>query len=114
MVVIVVGCTGGASGGGFGEHGGGCPAGCRACAMLPAPPLQAAASTTTTTNAASAEMDPLQARQVRTGGRLVVAADAPRRDDQLIAIPSLQSALCSWRQTKTPNLSARLQSPAAQ
>ena len=113
MVVIVVGCTGGASGGGFGEHGGGCPAGCRACAMLPAPALQAAASTTTT-NAASAEMDPLQARQVRTGGRLVVAADAPRRDDQLIAIPSLRSALCSWRQTRELNLSARLQRPAAQ
>jgi peroxiredoxin len=82
--------------------------------MLPAPALQAAASTTTTTNAASAEMDPLQARQVRTGGRLVVAADAPQRDDQLIAIPSLRSALCSWRQTKTLNLSARLQRPAAQ
>src|SRR5215472_5114340 len=88
MVVTVVGCAGGASGGGFGEHGGGCPAACRACAILPAPPLQAAASTTTT-KAASAEMDPLQARQVRTGGRLVVAAVAPRRDDQLIAIPSL-------------------------
>ena len=25
MVVTVVGCSGGASGGGFGEHGGGCP-----------------------------------------------------------------------------------------
>src|SRR5262249_30948579 len=34
-------------------------------------------------------MDRLQARQVRTGGRLVVTADAPRRDDQLMAIPSL-------------------------
>ena len=54
--------------------------------------------------------DPLQAR---TGSRLVVAADAPRRDDQLIAIPSPRSALRSWRQTKTPNLSARLQRPAA-
>src|SRR5215472_12518806 len=88
MVVTVVGCAGGASGGGFGEHGGGCPAGCRACAILPTPALQAVASRTTT-NAASAEMDRLQARQVRTGGRLVVTADAPRRDDQLMAIPSL-------------------------
>jgi hypothetical protein len=25
MVVTVVGCSGGASGGGFGEHGSGCP-----------------------------------------------------------------------------------------
>ena len=25
MVVTVVGCSGGASGGGFAEHGGGCP-----------------------------------------------------------------------------------------
>src|SRR4029077_7757498 len=54
----------------------------------PDPALQAAASTMTT-NAASAEMDRLQPRQVRTGGRLVVAAHAPGRDDQLIAIPSL-------------------------
>src|SRR6266566_1093859 len=113
MVVTVVGRAGGASGGGLGEHGGGCPADCRACAVLPAPPLQAAASTTAAT-AGSAAIDHPQARQARTVGRLVVAADAPRRDDQLIAFPSLRSALRSWRQAKTPNLSARLQRPAAQ
>src|SRR5437867_11596959 len=99
MVMTVVGCAGGASGGGFGEHGGGCPAGGRAWAVLPAPPLQAAASTTAAT-AGSAAIDHPQARQVRTVGRLVVAADAPRRDDQLIAIPSLRPAPCSWRQTR--------------
>src|ERR1019366_41644 len=112
MVVTVVGDDGGASGGGLAEHGGGCPPGCTACVVPPGPALHAASTTATT--AGSAGTDRLQARQVRTGGRLVVAADVPRRDDQLIAIPSLRSALCSWRQARKPNLSARLQRPAAQ
>jgi hypothetical protein len=87
MVVTVVGCSGGASGGGFGEHGGGCPPGWRAGAVLPAAALQAAS--TMAAKAGSAAMDRLQVRRVRTGGRLGGAADAPRRDDQLIAIPFL-------------------------
>src|SRR6266704_6660616 len=98
MVVTVVGCAGGASGGGLGEHGGGCPADCRACAVPPGPALHAASTIAAT--AGSAAIDRLQPPQVRTGGRLVVAADAPRRDDQLIAIPSLRPAPCSWRQTR--------------
>src|SRR5215472_10771287 len=90
MVVTVVGHDGGASGGGFGEHGGGCPPGWRACVAPPGPALHAASTTTATaTTAGNAAIDRLQPRQVRTGGRLVVAAVAPRRDDQLIAIPSL-------------------------
>jgi len=84
MVVIVVGCSGG------------CPAGCRACMVPPGPALHAASTTTVT--AGSAAIDRLQPRQARTGGRRVVAADTPRRDDQLITIPSLRSAPCSWRQ----------------
>jgi hypothetical protein len=56
----------------------------------PGPALQAASATTAT--AGSARTGRLQARQARTGGRPPVAADAPRRDDQLIAIPSLLSA----------------------
>ena len=45
MVVTVVGCSGGACGGGFAEHGGGCcPLTCRASTGLPAPPLQAAST----------------------------------------------------------------------
>ena len=112
MVVTVVGCSGGASGGGFGEHGGGCPLGCRASAGLPAPPLQAASTTTATTG--SAEITRLQVRQVRTGHGVPAAADAPRHDDPLITTLSLRSALRSWRQTRELNLSARLQSTAAQ
>src|SRR5215469_8037501 len=98
MVVTVVGDDGGASGGGFGEHGDGCPPGCRACAMPPGPALHAASTTTAT--AGSAAIDRLQARQARTRGRPVVAADAPRRDDQLIAIPSPRSASWSWRRAR--------------
>jgi hypothetical protein len=56
----------------------------------PGPALQAASAATAT--AGSARTGRLQARQARNGGRPPVAADAPRRDDQLIAIPSLLSA----------------------
>src|ERR1700748_3820374 len=95
MVVTVVRCAGGASGGGFGEHGGGCPAGCRACAVPTGPALHAASTTAATAlTGGSAAIDRLQSRQVRPGGRLVVAAVAPRRDDQLIAIPSLGLLPC--------------------
>ena len=81
-MVTVVGLAGGASGGGFAEHGGGCPLTCRAGAGLPAPPLQAAS--TSAANTGSTEISRLQ---VRTGDRVPAAADAPRRDDQLIAAP---------------------------
>src|SRR5271169_788098 len=83
MVVTVVGCSGGASGGGFAEHGGGCcPLTCRAGAGLPAPPLQAASTRTADTG--STGITRLQVRQVRTGHGVPAAADAPRRDDTLI------------------------------
>ena len=82
MVVTVVGCSGGASGGGFAEHGGGCPLTCRASAGLPAPPLQAASTRAADTG--STEISRLQVRQVRTGDWVPAAADAPRRDDKLI------------------------------
>src|SRR5450755_2066782 len=83
MVVTVVGCSGGASCGGFAEHGGGCcPLTCRASAGLPAPPLQAASTRTADTG--STETIRRQVRQVRTGDWVPAAADAPRRDDILI------------------------------
>jgi|SRR5450755_1607596 hypothetical protein len=84
MVVTVVGWAGGASGCGFAEHGGGgCPLTYRASAGLPAPPLQAASTRTADTG--STGISRLQVRQVRTGGPVPAAADAPRRDDKLIA-----------------------------
>jgi hypothetical protein len=83
MVVTVVGCSGGASGGGLAEHGGGCLLTCRAGAGLPAPALQAASTRNAT--AGSTEISLRQVRQVRTGDWVPAAADAPRRDDKLIA-----------------------------
>jgi hypothetical protein len=87
MVVTVVGCSGGASGGGFAEHGGGCCSlTCRASTGLPGPPLQAASTRAADTG--STGMSRLQVRHVRqerTGDRIPAAADAPRRDDTLIA-----------------------------
>src|ERR1035441_10490065 len=83
MVVPGVGWAGGASCGGFAEHGGGCPLTCRASAGLPAPPLQAASTRTADTG--STGISRRQVRQVRTGGRVPAAEDAPRRDDKLIA-----------------------------
>lgn len=85
MAVTVVGDDGGACGGGFGEHGGGCPLPCRACAVPPAPALQAASATATT--ASSAGLDLRRARRARPGDRLPATAPAPLSDDQLIAIP---------------------------
>jgi hypothetical protein len=57
--------------------------------MPPGPALQPASATTAT--AGSARTGRLQARQARNGGRPPAAADAPRRDNQLIAIPSVIS-----------------------
>src|ERR1035441_1223479 len=87
MVVTVVGCSGGASCGGFAEHGGGCcPLTCRASAGLPAPPLQAASTRTADTGSTGiSRLEVPKLRQVPTGGRVPAAADAPRRDDKLIA-----------------------------
>ena len=61
MVVTVVGCNGGACGGGFAEHGGGCPRPAGHAAVPPGPALQAASTTTAT--AGSARTSRLQARQ---------------------------------------------------
>src|ERR1035441_7816234 len=119
MVVTVVGWAGGASCGGFAEHGGGWPLTCRAGAGVAAPPLPGAAgagaapgagpadpggasrrpggasagppppplqaASTRTADTGSTGISRRQVRQVRTGGRVPAAADAPRRDDKLIA-----------------------------
>ena len=85
MVVTVVGCSGGGTGGNIAEHGGGCALTCRAGAGLPAPPLQAAS--TRAANTGSTEISRLQVCQVRAGDW--VRAAAPRRDDKLIATPVL-------------------------
>src|ERR1039457_6738849 len=110
MVVTVVGCSGGASCGGFAEHGGGCcPPTCRASApprlprgpgaAPPPPPLQAASTRTADTG--STETIRRQVRQVRTGDWVPAAADAPRRDDILIMT-------LSWTETTLlPDAEAR-------